>query len=89
MSTDRYACPTCKADDRLDVQVQTWARLIQEPDNIGTDTDAADDHHQEWNDSNYMKCCACNFFGLAREFRLPHGVPKAEPEVDPVSGIPF
>lgn len=57
------SCPTCKTDDRLDIQVHVLARLTAD----GTDTDAASDGSHEWDSESRITCEACGWAGIVRE----------------------
>lgn len=61
-------CPNaaCDRDDKLDVQVKSYARLTSD----GSDYDAAEDGNQEWDDESPCVCGACGRAGKVAEFKV-------------------
>ncbi len=74
-----HRCPTCKSIARLEVVIETWAKLIQpeeEPSCFETDMDAASEHDHEWSENSAMRCTnrECEDEGTirsAQEFEVP------------------
>lgn len=59
-------CPKCKKDSYLDVQVQSWVRLV--PD--GTDADEASEHDTEWDEDSRCDCRNCGNSGKVHQFKV-------------------
>ncbi len=64
MSTVReiwgYACPNCKSDEHLQVELTTMADLTADG------TDPFGDQH--WHGESYMQCKACDHSGIVNSF---------------------
>jgi hypothetical protein len=64
MSTVRetwgYACPNCKSDEHLQVELTTMANLMADG------TDPVGD--QEWDENSFMRCTNCNHDDKAARF---------------------
>jgi len=62
-----FECPKCGSDN-IEVQISTWAKLIQSDDNV--ETDAYDSHNgdHEWDGDSQMYCCECDHRGKASTF---------------------
>ena len=70
-----WMCPKCRGNNlRVEIQMTTMARLIQEGDgNFQTDDDKGGDH--EWGGESQMDCCDCGHTGKAASFRVPDDYP--------------
>lgn len=66
----QYQCPDCGQSDCLEVVVQVFARVIQEPDNIQTCTDTATQKDHHWDEASRMCCRHCDCHGVAANFRF-------------------
>lgn len=68
-------CPQCGCQERLDISVMTWARLL--PDKA--DVHEAADHDLEWDSDDVVVCRNCNWSG--RVIDVPGlGHDASEPE---------
>ncbi len=65
-----WVCPRCGDTDlKVDIVINTRARLIQEADgNFQTDEDGGD---HEWGGSSIMECCNCGHEDKSRKFEVP------------------
>ena len=65
----KYRCPQCKCTDHIDIAVRTHARLIQLPDGeVETDQGQSAQHDEEWDNSSYARCAACDYYGNMSTF---------------------
>lgn len=62
----QWKCPSCDSVD-LDVEIKTWARLIQDEDGSNYETDADDSAH-EWDNDSWMKCRDCGHYAKVLMF---------------------
>ncbi len=69
-----WMCPKCNSQDlKVDIVINTRARLIQEDDgNFQTDENGGD---HEWDGDSAMECCDCGHEAPARNFRVPDDYP--------------
>ena len=58
------ACPKCKLDDCLDVQMTAWTRLTR----FGSDATQAMDGSEEWDKSSQIVCRSCGHQGAVADF---------------------
>ncbi len=66
----QYRCPQCHGDN-LDVQISTWARLNQNPEDphdFSTDADDAQFGDHEWDGASMMQCRDCGHCDEAHKF---------------------
>lgn len=61
------ACPVCRSDESLQVQVTTMADLSADgSESVGD---------QEWQDSSFIRCRACNHTGIVKDFTVREVAP--------------
>ncbi len=65
-----WVCPRCGDTDlKVDIVINTRARLTQEKDgNFQTDEDGGD---HTWSGSSLMECCNCGHEDKSRKFEVP------------------
>jgi hypothetical protein len=71
MSTVReqwgLACPACKSDEYLQVQVTVMADLSVEGSDPCSD--------QEWDDDSFIRCRSCSHTGTVKSFSIKEDEP--------------
>lgn len=59
-------CPSCGADNQIDVTAMIAVRLT--PD--GTDIETAEDGNHHWDDNHPAVCRACSYAGTVASFAV-------------------
>ena len=60
-----FRCPECQSQ-KLQVQVEVWACLLQEEDNFETVMEGGEHY---WDETHPMRCRHCRFTGGVQVFR--------------------
>jgi len=64
-----WRCPSCGRNDRIDVVVLVWARLVQHADGVfETSLEDAGDQDQEWAGGSLAVCRNCSSHGRMVDF---------------------